>query len=100
VSNAIDAMQNRDEKLLTVLVEHDDKNVTLIVRDTGGGIEDPARVFEPFYTTKELGASKGLGMGLALSFGLISHFGGQLTCRNLEKGAEFRVDLPKIEGAE
>ena len=100
VSNAIDAMQTRDEKLLTVLVEHDDKNVSLIVRDTGGGIEDPARVFEPFYTTKELGASKGLGMGLALSFGLISHFGGQLTCRNLEKGAEFRVDLPKIEGAE
>ena len=97
VSNALDAMQSSNEKLLTVLVEDNDKTVSLIVRDTGSGIEDPARVFEPFYTTKELGSSKGLGMGLALSFGLISNFGGQLTCRNLKKGAEFKVDLPKAD---
>ncbi len=94
VSNALDAMLNSGHKELSVSLEEIDGKAVLSMQDTGSGIKDPERVFEPFYTTKELGSSKGLGMGLALSFGLVSSFGGQLSCRNLPQGAEFTVSLP------
>lgn len=96
VSNALDAMQSSSQKVITIQLEDHGKMAVLTVQDSGTGIDDPARVFEPFYTTKELGASKGLGMGLALSFGLVSHFGGQLTCQNLKQGAEFKMSLPQV----
>ncbi|MEP3246553.1 MAG: ATP-binding protein [Sneathiella sp.] len=95
VSNSLDAMHTSDVKSLTVNLEECGENIILKVQDSGGGIKEPERVFEPFYTTKELGASKGLGMGLALSFGLVSHFGGILSCRNHLQGAEFTMILPK-----
>ncbi|MBL4599857.1 MAG: hypothetical protein JKX93_12890 [Rhizobiaceae bacterium] len=94
VSNAIDAMLNSDKKTLSIALKELDGQAVLTMQDTGTGIKAPERVFEPFYTTKELGSSKGLGMGLALSFGLVSSFGGQLSCRNLSQGAEFTMTLP------
>ncbi|MFK5980660.1 MAG: ATP-binding protein [Rhizobiaceae bacterium] len=94
VSNAIDAMLNSDQKTLSIMLKELDGQAMISMQDTGSGIKDPERVFEPFYTTKELGSSKGLGMGLALSFGLVSSFGGQLSCRNLSQGAEFTMTLP------
>ncbi len=94
LSNAVDAMQGAHKKILTIALEDPGEQVRLSVRDTGTGIKEPERVFEPFYTTKQLGSSKGLGMGLALSFGLVTHFGGQLTCQNTEDGAEFVMLLP------
>ncbi len=97
VSNALDAMQGAEHKILSVELKERGSDAALSVRDTGTGIKEPERVFEPFYTTKELGSSKGLGMGLALSFGLVTRFGGQLSCRNLSKGAEFTITLPIAE---
>ncbi len=97
VSNALDAMQDTTERILEVRLETFDGNAVLTVSDTGSGVSEPDRVFEPFYTTKELGASKGLGMGLALSHGLVSNFGGTLSCRNLRTGAEFVMSLPLKE---
>ena len=94
VSNAIDAMLSSNQKTLSIVLEEQDGQAVLTMQDTGTGIKAPERVFEPFYTTKELGSSKGLGMGLALSFGLVSSFGGQLSCRNLSQGAEFTMTLP------
>lgn len=94
VTNAIDAMEFSDEKQLRVILRAVGDRAELLVQDTGSGIDDPDRVFEPFYTTKNLGASQGLGMGLALSFGIITTFGGQASCRNLERGAEFKITLP------
>jgi two-component system C4-dicarboxylate transport sensor histidine kinase DctB len=94
ITNALDAMTQSAEKTLDVRVFSNDTNAVLTIRDTGHGIEDPRAVFEPFYSTKDLGASKGLGMGLALSFGIISRFGGTLSCRNTNPGAEFKVTLP------
>ncbi len=97
VSNALDAMLTSDVRSLFVDLSEYDEKVTLTVRDTGDGMSEPERVFEPFYTTKELGSSKGLGMGLALSFGIVSHFGGVLSCRNTMEGAEFTMILPKAD---
>ena len=90
-------MQDSTVRDLWVELTREDNQVKLSVRDTGSGIKEPDRVFEPFYTTKELGSSKGLGMGLALSFGLVTRFGGTLTCENLESGAEFIMTLPILE---
>ncbi len=97
VSNSIDAMQDCDQKILSVTLKELDGKAILSVQDTGTGIKNPERVFEPFYTTKDLGASKGLGMGLALSFGLVSRFDGHLNCRNLSQGAEFIMTLPILQ---
>jgi two-component system sensor histidine kinase HupT/HoxJ len=65
------------------------------VRDTGIGIPDDTlpRIFEPFYTTKEVG--KGTGLGLAIAYGIVQEHGGQIVAANHpDGGAVFTVDLP------
>ena len=65
------------------------------VRDTGIGIPEDAlsRIFEPFYTTKEVG--KGTGLGLAIAYGIVQEHGGQIIAGNHpEGGAMFTVELP------
>jgi PAS domain S-box-containing protein len=65
------------------------------VRDDGPGIAPDvlSHIFEPFYTTKEVG--KGTGLGLAIAYGIVSDHGGQITVANHPPGgAEFTVDLP------
>lgn len=97
ISNALDAMTNSLEKHLRIIMKADLKTVRLVIQDTGQGIAEPDRVFEPFYTSKELGSSNGLGMGLSLSFGIIARFDGQLACKNHDQGAEFEIVLPVME---
>jgi C4-dicarboxylate-specific signal transduction histidine kinase len=65
------------------------------VRDTGTGIAEDTlpRIFEPFYTTKEVG--KGTGLGLAIAYGIVQDHGGQIIAANHpEGGAVFTVELP------
>ena len=65
------------------------------IRDTGPGIPPAAmpRLFEPFYTTKEVG--KGTGLGLAITYGIIQEHGGQIRAANHpDGGAVFTVRLP------
>ncbi len=50
-------------------------------------------MFEPFYTTKEVGASEGMGLGLSISYGIIQGFGGEIRVRNTDAGACFTVEL-------
>lgn len=78
-------------------------NASLTVRDNGTGIADLENLFEPFYTTKKPG--EGVGLGLAISSGIVKDLGGRLTARNADGGgAVFEVQLPllgsKIEAAE
>ena len=66
---------------------------TLSVRDNGQGIDDLDELFEPFYTTKQPG--DGVGLGLAISSGIVNDRGGRLTARNAAGGgAVFEVQLP------
>ena len=70
--------------------------IRLEVRDHGPGLSDEAlaRLFEPFYTTKEVGV--GLGLGLTISAGIVSDFGGTLTGDNHpDGGARFTLAIPK-----
>jgi signal transduction histidine kinase len=69
--------------------------VVATVRDTGTGIAEDtlSRIFEPFYTTKEVG--QGTGLGLAIAYGIVQEHGGQIMAANHpEGGAVFTVELP------
>lgn len=69
--------------------------IVATVRDTGDGIPPDAlsRIFEPFYTTKEVG--KGTGLGLAIVYGIVQEHGGHISASNHpDGGAIFRVELP------
>jgi two-component system sensor histidine kinase HupT/HoxJ len=69
--------------------------IVATVRDTGQGIPEDAltRIFEPFYTTKEVG--KGTGLGLAIVYGIMQEHGGHIAATNHpEGGAVFTVELP------
>lgn len=93
-SNGIDAMELSDPRVLTITVAADATRVTLSVRDTGPGITEPEKIFDPFYSTKAIGAAEGMGLGLSISYGLVQSFGGVIRGRNHDAGgAIFTVEL-------
>lgn len=95
VTNAVDAMAGCAEKTLTLDI-NDARALTVTVCDTGPGIDVPDKVFEPFYTTKEVGASEGMGLGLSISYGIVQSFGGDIHGGNLPGGgALFTVQLER-----
>lgn len=93
ITNAIDAMADGGEKALHVTVQGG-AEPSVIVRDTGPGIADPDKIFEPFYSTKTVGAGEGTGLGLSISYGLVQSFGGNIIGENAPGcGAIFTVKL-------
>lgn len=93
IDNASDAMQDVGGGLLQIRVFAERGRVVAEFADTGPGMREPRRVFDPFYTTKPAG--KGTGLGLSLCYGIIQEHGGELSCRNTPgAGATFRVELP------
>ena len=90
--NAMDATENTSDAAIDILLAAGETAV-LTVRDNGHGIDDLDKLFEPFYTTKLPG--DGVGLGLAISSGIVNDLGGRLTARNAEDGgAVFEVQLP------
>lgn len=80
---------------LTTRASESGSRIIATVRDTGNGIPPDAlpRIFEPFYTTKEVG--KGTGLGLAIAYGIVQEHGGHIVAENHpEGGAIFIVELP------
>lgn len=92
--NALDAMAESETRILLVRIAREDDGCLLSVEDSGGGIaeETLGRVFEPFFTTKPVG--QGLGLGLAVSYGIVRDLGGTLEAHNGELGAVFTLRLP------
>jgi len=92
--NALDATSMIDTPEIELLLIGGE-TATLTVRDNGEGISDLDDLFEPFFTTKKPG--DGVGLGLAISSGIVSDLGGRLVARNSEQsGAVFEVTLPII----
>lgn len=94
MANAIDAMAASHPKVLTIVVAEGAEKTVISVRDTGPGIKEPEKIFDPFYSTKAVGAAEGMGLGLSISYGLVQSFGGAIRGRNHEAGgAIFTVEL-------
>jgi two-component system C4-dicarboxylate transport sensor histidine kinase DctB len=94
--NALDATKSERNPKVEIILSAGE-TVTLTVRDNGPGIEDLDALFEPFYTTKLPG--DGVGLGLAISSGIVTDLGGRLTARNGQNGgAVFEMQLPIHDG--
>ncbi len=96
VENAVDALQESGSGRLEVCLWRQDDEVIVQFADSGPGLRDPERVFDPFYTTKPVG--KGTGLGLSATYGVIQDHKGQITCYNRpEGGAVFEIRLPALK---
>ena len=94
VNNALDSMleESRGGRL-RLRAFLDRRQVCVEFQDSGPGIRDAKRIFDPFYTTKPVG--KGTGLGLSICYGIIKAHGGEILARNHPQGgAVFQVRLP------
>jgi len=78
---------------LLATAQHVDQEVVIEFSDSGPGMVDAERVFDPFYTTKPVG--KGAGLGLSASYGVVQDHHGHISCRNKpDGGALFILRFP------
>ena len=111
ITNARDALEQREQdegantegesrniktiEILTRVSEDDKDNLEILIKDTGGGIqeENMGKIFDPFFTTKEIG--KGTGLGLSISYGIIKDHQGEIEVAETgPQGTTFRIRLP------
>ena len=95
ISNAVDAMEETGGGVLLIRTLRDKGNLVIEFSDTGPGLKEPEKVFDPFYTTKPVG--KGTGLGLSICYGVMQEHGGRITGFNrAEGGCTFRLELPAV----
>jgi PAS domain S-box-containing protein len=95
ITNAIQAMENKEKGNIWLTTREQDGRVTISVRDDGEGIDDSIRdrLFDPFTTTKPTGV--GTGLGLSICYGIVKLHDGEIrVVSNPGEGAMFLVDLP------
>jgi signal transduction histidine kinase len=98
IGNALDALEEVSGGTFWVSARREDDEVVLEFSDSGPGIREPQRVFDPFYTTKPIG--KGTGLGLSATYGVVQDHHGQITCHNRpEGGAVFVLRFPVAKQA-
>jgi two-component system sensor kinase FixL len=99
IVNACDAMQDNESVDRRLKIESSlaaDGGVEIRVIDSGGGLADTERIFEPFFSTKD----QGIGLGLAVSRTIIAAHRGRLwASQNPVRGATFHISLPAASGA-
>ncbi len=93
INNAADAMAGQEGEKRIEIALNAKRRLSVTIRDTGPGIADPDRIFEPFYSTKEVSDDEGMGLGLSISYGLVQSFGGNIRGANVAGGAMFTVEL-------
>ena len=93
IGNAIDALEEVGGGTFSVSVIQEGDELVMEFSDSGPGIRDPQRIFDPFYTTKAVG--KGMGLGLSVTYGVVQDHQGQISCENRpEGGAVFVLRFP------
>ena len=99
INNAVDAiLETGRNGSLKIRVSTQNGHVCTQFSDDGAGIKDPKRIFDPFYTTKNVG--KGTGLGLSICYGIVKEHGGDITAsNNPEGGAIIEVRLPAAVAA-
>jgi len=96
LTNSIQAIKGRGEIIIQTISS--DIGIKIVIKDNGSGMtpEVKEHIFEPFYTTKDVG--KGTGLGLSISFGIIEqHHGNIDVISESGKGSEFIISLPKTQ---
>ena len=91
--NAAQAIEKTGEIRVKTWLEDD--NINISIADTGNGIPEDTqkRIFEPFYTTKEIG--KGTGLGLSIAYDIIKKHGGEISVNSvIRKGTTFTISIP------
>ena len=95
MTNAADAVEGLPDRAIRLTATAKPGTVTVLLADSGPGIAPGLidRIFDPFFSTKEVG--KGLGLGLSISYNIVKDFGGDLSASNGDGGgAVFRLTLP------
>ncbi len=95
LNNAYDAVQEAGQRgRIKIHTRRQNEMIEVAISDNGTGITDPQRIFDPFYTTKQVG--KGTGLGLSICYGIVRAHGGEIQCWNNEEGpgSTFVVRLP------
>ncbi|MGB0034715.1 MAG: ATP-binding protein [Candidatus Acidiferrales bacterium] len=97
LNNAVDAIIEKGGKgelwIRTAVVKN---RLQVDLTDSGAGVQNTHRVFDPFYTTKPVG--KGTGLGLSICYGIVKEHGGEIQVRNSPpRGATFTIYLPILE---
>lgn len=96
IKNALDAVEGKENPLVKVTLERKDNRFIISIEDNGCGIleENMKKLFTPFFTTKTIG--KGVGLGLAISYGIIKLHKGEITVFSKpSEGSKFVVYLPE-----
>jgi PAS domain S-box-containing protein len=101
INNGVDAMLEKGRGgVLKVRIYAHDGIVITEFQDSGPGIKEPNRIFDPFYTTKNVG--KGTGLGLSICYGIIKEHGGDIAACNQDSGGaiiEVRLPANALAGA-
>ncbi len=93
IGNATDALEEVGGGTFSVSVLPEGDELIMEFSDSGPGVRDPQRIFDPFYTTKPVG--KGMGLGLSVTYGVVRDHQGQISCENRpEGGAVFTLRFP------
>jgi len=95
LNNAYDAVQESGQRgHIVISTKRAGDSLEVTIGDNGTGIADPQRIFDPFYTTKQVG--KGTGLGLSICYGIVRAHGGEIQCWNNEgsSGSTFLVRVP------
>ena len=93
INNAGDAISGSGK--ITITTSRNDQDIQITIKDTGKGMsaEQLSDIFNPFFTTKEVG--KGTGLGLSVSLSIIESLGGAIDVQSLEgAGSAFMISLP------
>ena len=97
INNAVDAVNENGQIQILTSVEKD--NVHMVFKDNGRGMkkESLEKVFDPFYTTKEVG--QGTGLGLFISYNILQIYNGDIRIDSkINKGTQVHIILPLMDG--
>jgi len=100
LNNAYDAVQEAGQRgRIVIRTRQRGESIEVGVTDNGTGIADPEHIFDPFYTTKQVG--KGTGLGLSICYGIVRAHGGEILCWNNSEqpGSTFIVRVPVANDA-
>ena len=100
LNNATDAVQSNPEKWIKIETKDVNSGIEISITDSGKGIpfEVREKLFNPFFTTKDIG--KGTGLGLSISKGIIAKHGGTITVDSTSPNTRFQIVLPKKQPVE